>query len=43
MDAPSILHHEVQAPSAGRSGVEDLGDVRMVHHRQRLALVVETG
>jgi hypothetical protein len=27
----------------GRAGVEDLRDVRVVHHRQRLALVVEAG
>ena len=30
-------------PSAGRAGVEDPCDVRVVHHRQRLALVVEAG
>ena len=26
-----------------RVGVEDLGDIRVVHHGERLALVVETG
>ena len=41
--ALDVLHHEVRAPLGGRAGVEDLGDVRMVHHRQRLALVVEAG
>ena len=41
--ALDVLHHEVRAPFGGRAGVEDLGDVRVVHHRQRLALVVEAG
>ena len=30
-------------PDVGRAGVEHLGDVRMVHHRQRLPLGLEAG
>src|SRR5205814_7156228 len=38
-----VLHHEVRAALTGRARVEDLGDVRVVHHRERLALVVKAG
>ena len=30
-------------PAVGRAGVEHFGDVRMVHHRQRLPLGLEAG
>ena len=30
-------------PGLGRAGVEHLGDVRMVHQRQRLPLGLEAG
>ena len=44
MGAPSMYSiTKYGRPLAGRAGVEDLGDVRVVHHRQRLALVVEAG
>jgi hypothetical protein len=41
--AYDVLHNEVQVPFAGLAGVEDLGDVRVVHYGERLALVVKTG
>ena len=37
------LHHEVRPAGVGRAGVEDLGDVGMVHQRQRLPLGLEAG
>ena len=37
------LHHEVRTAGVGGAGVEDLRDVGMVHHRQRLALLLEAG
>ena len=37
------FHHEVGPAGLGRAGVEDLGDVRMIHQRQRLALGLEAG
>ena len=37
------LHDEVGPAAVGRAGVEHLGDVRMVHHRQRLPLGLEAG
>ena len=30
-------------PFDGRAGIEDRGDIRVVHHGERLALVVEAG
>ena len=42
-DAFDQLHHEVRPAGVGRAGVEHLGDVRMVHHRQRLPLGLEAG
>ncbi len=41
--ALDVLHHEVGTALLGRAGVEHLGDVRMVHQRQRLALGFEPG
>ena len=38
-----VLHHEVRPPGGAGAGVEDLGDVRVVHHRERLAFLVEAG
>jgi hypothetical protein len=35
------LHHEVRAAGRRAAGIEDLGDVRVVHHRQRLPLRFE--
>ena len=37
------FHHEVRPARLGRAGVEHLGDVRMVHQRQRLPLGLEAG
>ncbi len=37
------LHREEGAARVGRAGVEDAGDVRVVHHRERLALQLEAG
>jgi hypothetical protein len=37
------FHHEKRAPGIGGAGVEHARDVRMVHHRERLALGLETG
>ena len=36
-----ILHHEIGAPVERRARVEHLGDVRVIHQRQRLALGLE--
>jgi hypothetical protein len=40
-NAAEELHHEVRAARVGRAGVEDAGDVGVVHHRQRLAFRFE--
>ena len=37
------LHDEIRAPVLRRAGVEDLGDVRVIHHGQRLPLLLEAG
>ena len=42
-DAPHEVHHEVGPAGLGRPGVEDLGDVRVVHQGQRLPLGLEAG
>ena len=36
-----VLHHEVGTAVAGHARIEDLGDVGMIHHRQRLTLLLE--
>ena len=38
-----VLHHEVRPSLGRRPGVEHPGDVRMIHERQRLALLLEAG
>ena len=43
LDAAHQFHHEVRPARFGRAGIEHLGDVGMVHHRQRLALRLEPG
>ncbi len=42
-DAVDQFHHEVGAPAFGGARVEHLGNVGMVHHRQRLPLGFEAG
>ncbi len=42
-DAVDELHHEVGPAGFGRPGVEDPGDVRVVHHGEGLALGLEPG
>ena len=42
-DAADQLHDEVGAAAVGGPGVNDAGDVGVVHHRQRLALGLEAG
>ena len=37
------LHHEVRPPAIGGPGVEDLGDIGVVHQGQGLALGLEPG
>src|SRR2546425_12109762 len=41
-NAPYQLHHEVRPAPVGHTGVEDLGNVWMIHQRQRLTLGLET-
>ena len=40
-DAFHQFHHEVRPAGIRRAGVENLGDVRMLHHRQRLTFGLE--
>ena len=42
-NAAHQFHHEVGPARVGRARVEHLGDVRMIHHRQRLPLGLEAG
>jgi hypothetical protein len=42
-NASHQFHHEVGPAGVGRAGVEHLGDVRMVHQREGLALGLEAG
>jgi hypothetical protein len=37
------VHHEVGLTALGLPGIEHLGDVRVVHHRQRLSFGLEPG
>ena len=37
------FHHEVGSTGVSGSGVEDFGDVGMVHHRERLAFGLKAG
>ena len=41
LDPAHQFHDEVGPAGVGHARVEDLGDVRMVHHRQRLPLGLE--
>ena len=41
--AADQLHDEVRAARVRRSRIKHLGDVRMIHHRQRLPLGLEAG
>ena len=41
LDAAHQFHDEVRPARFGRAGIEHLGDVRMIHHRQRLPLGLE--
>jgi len=42
-DTLDVLHHEVRPAVRRRARVEDLGDRRVVHQRQRLPLGLEAG
>ena len=42
-DAVDQLHGEVGPPGGGGPGVEHVGDIRVVHHREGLALGLEAG
>ncbi len=42
-DAANQLHHEIGTPRSGGAGVEDTGNMRMVHEGQGLALGLEAG
>ena len=41
LDPAHQFHHEVGPSRVGRPGIENLRDVRMIHHRQRLTLGLE--
>ena len=43
LHAPDELHHKIGAAAVCRSRVENFGDIRMVHHRDRLSLRFEAG
>ena len=43
LDAAHQFHHEIRPAGFRRAGVEDLGDVGMIHHGQGLALGFEAG
>src|SRR5678815_2664509 len=43
LDPPHQFHYEVRAAGLGHTGVEDPGDVRVVHHREGLALGLKAG
>jgi hypothetical protein len=42
-DAADQFHHEVGPTGLRRPGIEHLGDVRMIHQRQRLPFCLEPG
>src|SRR6187402_1827898 len=42
-DSADQFHDEVRASALRGSGIENLRDVRMIHHRQSLALLFESG
>ena len=41
--AANQLHHEVRPARGGLAAVEHVGDIRMVHHGQRLPFRLEAG
>ncbi len=41
-ETPHQLHHEVRSAVVGDPGVQDLGDARMIHHREGLSLGFES-
>ena len=41
LDSAHQLHDEIRTPRFRRPGIENLRDVRMIHHRQRLTLGLE--
>jgi hypothetical protein len=40
---PDEFHNKIRSPPVCRSGIEDLGDVWMVHHGEGLAFGLEAG
>ncbi len=42
-DAGHQFHHEIGAPGFRGAGVEHAGNIRMIHHGQRLPLGLEPG
>ena len=42
-DAAHQFHHEVRPARFGRARIQHLGDVGMIHHRQRLPFRLEPG
>ena len=43
LHAADEFHDEEGPAKLRRTGVEDLGDVRVLHHRERLPLLLEAG
>jgi hypothetical protein len=41
-DALDVLHDEERPAALGRASFQDLGDVRVIHHGQGLAFLLET-
>ncbi len=41
-NAADQLHHEVRSPAIGGAGIEDPGDVRVIHQGQGLELGFES-
>ena len=37
-DAFDEFHHEIWTSTIGRAGIEHFGNVRVIHHRERLTL-----
>ncbi|HMJ91277.1 MAG TPA: hypothetical protein VK530_15760 [Candidatus Acidoferrum sp.] len=43
LDTANKFHDEIRTPRVSRSGIENLRDVGVIHHRQRLPLRLKTG